>query len=86
MEDLILKQDIVTNILQEALPKVLKDIFTSGYDNPLKKAVEEEIKSQEGEIKKFVSEMIAKILSDDSFKVKIANDLIGQIIKQGFNK
>jgi len=86
MEDLILGQTEVEKILQEALPKVLKDIFTSSYDNPLKKAIEEEIKSQEGEIKKFVSEMIAKILSDDAFKVKIANDLIGQIIKQGFSR
>ena len=84
MEDLILKQEEVSKILQEALPKVLKDIFTSSYDNPLKKAVEEEIKSQEGEIKKFVNEMMAKILSDEQFKVKIANDLISQIIKQGF--
>ena len=84
MEDLISKQEEVSKILQEALPKVLKDIFTSSYDNPLKKAVEEEIKSQEGEIKKFVNEMMAKILSDEQFKVKIANDLISQIIKQGF--
>ena len=36
------------------------------------------------EIKKFVNEMMAKILSDEQFKVKIANDLISQIIKQGF--
>jgi hypothetical protein len=84
MHDLVLKADEVAVILQEALPKVMKEIFTSSYDNPLKKAVDAEIKNQEGEIKKFVSDMIAKILSDEQFKVKIANDLIAQIIKQGF--
>jgi len=83
MEDIIIQKEELTKIIQEALPKTIKEIFTSSYDSPLRNALREEINAQEGTIKKFVRDILTEILANNEFKIKVANEIIAQIIQKG---
>ena len=86
MEDIKIDSAEVIKAINEALPKVLKDKLASSYDSPISKIVEEEIKGQDGIIRLFVRDLLKTVITDESFKSKIANELIAQIIQYGFKK
>ena len=84
MENVIIQGNELEKLLQEAIPKVLKETLTSSYStNPLKSAIEAEIKEQEGIIKQFVRGVMADILTKDEFKKKVSDELLMQIIQKG---
>ena len=86
MEDFVVKGDELKKIIQEQLPKVLKDKLTEGYGNPLKTAIEEELKEHDGTIKSLVREIMGKVLSDKEFRDKLASEVIATIIQKGLSR
>ena len=84
MENVIIQVSELEKVLQVAIPQVLKETLTSSYStNPLKNAIEAEIKEHEGVIKQFVRSVMADILTKDEFKKKVSDELLMQIIQKG---
>lgn len=83
MEDLIIPADLVQQKMKEALPKILEDIFSSSYSSPLRKVIDEELKSQDGVIKTVVSEIFTKALRDPKFKEQIGQVVLVKIVEKG---
>lgn len=86
MNDIKIGAEEIYKILQENLPKVLKDSLLDSYGSPLKKAVAEEISAQEGSIRTLVRDTLATILNDQKFKDKLVAELIGTIIQKGLTR
>jgi len=84
MENVIIKGSELEQILSTAIPKVLQETLSSSYSsNPLKSAIDAEIKEHEGVIKQFVRGVMADILTKDEFKKKVSDELLMQIIQKG---
>ena len=83
MSEIKINTEEFEKIVAEALPKILKETFTSSYNNPLKTAVEAEIKESEGVIKQLIKDVFTKIFTNQEFKEKIANEVIASIIQKG---
>ena len=84
MENVTIEGSELEKLLLESIPKVLKETLTSSYStNPLRAAIEAELKEHEGVIKQFVRSVMADILTKDEFKKKVSDELLMQIIQKG---
>jgi len=83
MEDFTMKGEEIQKLVQETMPKLIREKFTEGYGNPLKTAIEEEFKNNEGAIKVLVREIMGRVLSDKDFRDKLATEVIATIIQKG---
>ena len=70
-KEIKISEERIREILAEKLPKWFSDQLSNDYSNPLKDAVEEEIKAQDGIIRKFVREIFSNVLEDPKFKEEI---------------
>ena len=84
-EEIKISEEKIKEILREKLPKWFEEQLRSDYSNPLKDAVEEEIKAQDGIIRKFVREIFSNVLEDPKFKEEIGKEVIGKIISRGLS-
>lgn len=73
-------------IIEESLPAVMKEMLSRSYSNPIRDAIEEEIKSNDGLIKQTVKELLATVLTNAEFKEKITQELVSTIIKKGLRE
>jgi len=83
MEKIELKLEDIKKTLEEKLPEWFAEKLSSSYDNPLKDAVDEAIKSKEGIIKKLVNNIFDKLLTDENFKEEIGSRVITAVIQKG---
>lgn len=83
MQDLVVDGDKFEKLFKAAFPKVISELLTSSYSNPLKNAIEEEIKAQDGAIKEFVKNTFTNILTSPEFKDIVTKEVIAQIIQKG---
>lgn len=83
MEDLIISADLVQQSIKTALPKIIEDIFSSSYSSPLRKVIDEELKSQDSLIKTMVSEIFTKALTDETFKTEMGQIVLSKIVEKG---
>jgi len=81
--DFILTEKTIRTIITEKLPEWFKKELSSDYSNPLRDAINTEIKNQEGIIKTLVREMLSTILHDEKFKAELVKQIIGRIIERG---
>ena len=86
MDDFKIEGAELQKIIIEVMPKLLKEKLTEGYSNPLKTAIEEELKEKDGEIRKLVKDTLTSILIDDAFKNKLTQEIVSLIIKKGLEK
>lgn len=84
-KEIKISEEKIKEILEEKLPKWFEEKLSSDYSNPLKEAVEEEIKEQDGVIKKFIREIFSNVLEDPKFKEEIGKEVIGKIVSRGLN-
>jgi hypothetical protein len=78
--------EITTKKLGELMLKSIESVFTSSYDNPLKKAMEQSIRDQEGKLKKFIDGIIDEAISDPEFKTKIAGEVMKRMIENALKR
>lgn len=79
----ILTTEDLQKKIVEKMPKFLDDIFSSDYDNPLKKVIEEEIQEQDGIIRTTVKEIIGEVFKNEEIKKVISDKVIEKIIVRG---
>lgn len=83
MKDIIVNGNELQKIIEESIPNIFKEKFTSTYSNPLADIIEKEIKESEGVIRTFVKTTIADILTNKEFKDKMTTEIISLIIQKG---
>jgi len=84
-DEIKITEEKIKEILKEKLPKWFEEQLSADYSNPLKDAIEAEIKEQEGVIKKLVKEILSSVVEDPKFKEEIGKEVIGRIISKGLN-
>ena len=86
MEDIKLDSNVLRKIIEDSLPKIIGEKFSSGYGNPINTVIDEEIKNHDGVIRDFIKQTIVSIFSDTQFKEKIASQVIALVIQKGLGK
>ena len=81
-----IKESEIRVLVEKNLPKMLEDALVDKYDSPLKKAVEEEVKGQDGLVRQMVREVIGSITTDPTFREKVGEAVIARIIANGLNR
>lgn len=84
MENVVIKSNELQKIIEESIPTILKEKFSSSYNNPLSDAITKELTEQSGMIRQYIKELILEILTNDELKKKVANEIIAQMIQKGF--
>jgi hypothetical protein len=78
-----ISKDALQEKILTLLPTFIENTLTDSYDSPIKKAVEEAVKLNEGAIKTLTQEMITKMISDEKFKQKLAEQIISRVLLNG---
>ncbi|PWS38085.1 hypothetical protein DFH01_01920 [Falsiroseomonas bella] len=73
------------SLIIESLPKMMKDNL-DGYPSPIKKAVEEAVKEQDGAIRLLVKETLASILTDEKFKQILAERILTEALANSLKR
>ena len=82
-EKIELKLEDIKKLLEKKLPEWFSEKLSDSYDNPLKDAVDEAIKSKEGIIKKLVNEILENVLTDPKFKEELGKKVMSAIVQKG---
>ena len=86
MDDINVSGSLIKQKIEESLPKLIEAALSSAYNSPLKEAVDESIKTHEGKIKLFVSEIISTAISDPEFKKRVGDAVIAKVLASGMNR
>lgn len=75
--------EITKERILELIPKFFEKVLESEYSNPIKDAVEEAMKENDGVIKKLVNEVITESLATPEFKAEIGKQIVAKILERG---
>jgi len=74
--------EITEDVLQQAVNKAVLEALERGYSNPVKDAVDEQMKENSGVIKELVKSVIAKSVTSESFKKKLEAGVMQKMIEK----
>lgn len=76
--------DQVIQMAQEALPKLLKEVFEKTYSNPLKEAMDKVLAEDQfkEELKKIILETYKEASKEIDFKQFVREAVVASVIKQ----
>ena len=83
MEDIKINGEDLQKHIIESIPKILKDKFSSTYDNPLADAIKSVLVEKDSVIKEFVRGILADMLNSEELKKKISNEVVLAIVQKG---
>jgi hypothetical protein len=86
MQDINIPSELIKKLIEANLPKLVEEALANKYDSPLKKAVDEAVKSNEGVISKFVNEIVTTALSDPDFKKRVGDAVITKVLTAGLTR
>jgi len=79
-----IKVNVTEEIIQNAVQKAVIEALERGYSNPIKDAVDFEMKNQEGVIKQLVSKIISEAISkpecQEALKDAVMQKLVSKIL------
>lgn len=85
-DQIVLSRQFITEKIVNAIPTVVGEMFERSYSNPLKDAIEAEIKENDGVIRKLVKELILEVLSDAKTKESLKDKIVEKIIEKNMMK
>jgi len=83
MKDQKISAELIQQKIAENIPKVIDEMFSRSYSNPLRDAIEASVKEKDGEIKQFVHDLLGEIVSDIGFRNEVKNALVAKILLNG---
>ena len=83
MENIIMDGKELEKHIMEAIPKILKEKFSSTYDNPLADAIKSVLVEKDSVIKDFIRDILAEMINNDELKKKISNEVVIAIVQKG---
>lgn len=72
--------------LQDAVQKNVEDVLKSGYNNPLRKAIENALNEKQGIFKTFVDDLITETLMNPEFKTQLGSIMMQEMVKSAMRK
>ena len=72
--------EITEDVLQSAVNKAVLEALERGYSNPVKDAVDEQLKETGGAIKELVRAVIVKTVTNESFKKKMETAVMQKMV------
>ncbi len=72
-------------MLQKAVQTCVEEALEKSYSNPVKDAVDEEMKIAGGSIKEIVKVMISNAINDDKFKEQMQKTVIEKLVLKAMN-
>lgn len=85
-DQIILSKQFIQEHIINAIPKVVGEMFERSYSNPLKDALEAEIKENDGLIRVLVKELLVEVLADAKSKDSLKDAIVQKIIEKSFLK
>lgn len=76
-------EEFIRNLIAEKIPAWLEKTLSSDYSNPLKDAIDAELKAKDGAIQATVREIIANALTDPRVKELIGQTVIARLVDRG---
>jgi hypothetical protein len=76
---------ITQEMIQTAVIKAVEDSFKSSYSNPVREAVDAELKGVDGQIRNLVKTMITNAISDPAFKDQMQKTVIEKLVMKAMN-
>lgn len=83
MNDTIISAELIKLKISESIPKVIEEMFTRAYSNPLRDAIEATVREKDWEIKQFVRDLLLEIVSNGGFRDEVKNALVAKILMNG---
>lgn len=83
MKDITISATDLQIAIEEAMPEIIKEKFSSKYSSPLSKAIDAEFEKQDGFFKQLVGETISRAINDEKFKTRLTEKVLEQIITKG---
>jgi len=83
--NLEITEEKIRQIIAEKLPVWLEATLSSDYSNPLKNAIDEELKQKDGVIRTTVREIIAGAFADPKVKEMIGQQVIAKLVERGLS-
>lgn len=79
-----IKHEEIVAIAEKQLPALLQDTFSSSYNNPLKKVLEEILKSDElkNQLEKIVFEVYKEVAEEVDFKAFVKEAIVHSVIRE----
>ena len=84
--NLEITEEKIRQIIADKLPVWLEKTLSSDYSNPLKDAIDEELKQKDGVIRTTVSEIIAGAFTDPKVKEMIGQQVIAKLVDKGLGR
>ena len=84
--NLEITEEKIRSIIADKLPIWLEKTLSSDYSNPLKDAIDAELKEKEGIIRTIVREIVASAFTDPKVKEMIAQQVIGKLVEKGLGR
>lgn len=81
-----IKVEITLDKLKEAIEKGVEKVLTDSYGNPVLDAVKEQIKKQDGIIRKVVEEVFTETLHHPDFKAKLGEKMMALMVENALKK
>lgn len=86
MENIIIDGKEFEPKIREAFVKQFEDILGSNYSNPVKDAIIAELTKNDGAIKTMVRNLLAEVLTNESFKKLVSDELVKNLLVKGLGK
>lgn len=83
--ELRVTEEQIRQIIAEKLPVWLEKTLSNDYSNPLKDAIDEELKQKDGVIRTTVREIIAGAFADPKVKEMIGQQVIAKLVEKGLS-
>jgi hypothetical protein len=85
MKEITIPVETINEALQKCIPQVFEEIINRSYSNPVKDAIEAELKEQDGALKLAVADAIKQLLKDESFSQILKDKMLEKMLAKGLN-
>jgi hypothetical protein len=72
--------------LQDAVLKGIESVLSSTYGNPVRDCIEKALKEKDGELKKYVDDIIQQTLNKPEFKEQLGGALLQRMVESAMKK
>ncbi len=85
LEEIKIPVETINAALQKCIPVVFEEIVNRSYSNPVKDAIEAELKDNEGAIKLAIAEAVRLLVKDEKFSEMLKDKMVEKMLAKGLN-
>lgn len=82
MENIVIDAKIIQDTIAVEVPKQIASFLEDSYSSPIKKVIEKAVEANLDSVKALVNEVIASAITDPTFKAKLGEAVLSQIVSR----